>query len=57
MSIINFVVIGYGHIGKRHAEMIQRNSNCNLVAIVDIKDSQELGAENIDLPFLTSPNL
>ena len=54
MSKINFVVIGYGHIGKRHAEMIQRNSNCNLVAIVDIKDSQELGAENIDLPFFKS---
>ena len=32
---IRFAVIGYGHIGKRHAEMIYRNSEASLSAIVD----------------------
>ena len=34
---IRFAVIGCGHIGKRHAEMIDRNSNAELVALVDVK--------------------
>jgi UDP-N-acetyl-2-amino-2-deoxyglucuronate dehydrogenase len=54
MSKINFVVIGYGHIGKRHAEMIQRNNNCNLVALVDVKDKNELGIEDLDIPVFKS---
>ena len=34
---IKFVVIGFGHIGKRHVEMIIHNSQAELVGIVDIK--------------------
>jgi predicted dehydrogenase len=30
-----FVVIGYGHIGKRHADMIRQNHTAELVAVVD----------------------
>jgi len=30
-----FVVIGYGHIGKRHADMIRQNQAAELVAVVD----------------------
>lgn len=33
---IRFAVIGQGHIGKRHAEMIRRNRSCELVAVCDI---------------------
>lgn len=33
---IHFAVIGQGHIGKRHAEMIRRNRACTLVAVCDI---------------------
>ncbi len=33
---IKFAIVGYGRIGKRHAEMIQQNSNAELVAICDI---------------------
>ena len=33
-----FVVIGYGHIGKRHAYTIQQNPRAELVAVVDPKD-------------------
>lgn len=29
------MIIGYGHIGKRHAKLIQEHSDFNLVAIVD----------------------
>ncbi|MDR0546593.1 MAG: Gfo/Idh/MocA family oxidoreductase, partial [Dysgonamonadaceae bacterium] len=33
---IKFAVVGCGHIGKRHIEMIQRNSEAGLVAVCDI---------------------
>ncbi len=35
MTKIKFAVIGQGHIGKRHAEMIRRNKEAELVAICD----------------------
>lgn len=35
MSKIRFAVVGFGHIGKRHAEMIRRRSDTELVAVVD----------------------
>lgn len=43
---IRFAVIGSGHIGKRHAEMIRRNPEAELVAMCDVKPASELG----DLP-------
>ncbi len=46
---INFAVIGAGHIGKRHAEMITRNNDANLVAICDILPKEELNL-NYDVP-------
>jgi len=49
MKIIKFALIGFGHIGKRHAEMIIRNQDSELIAIVDI-----LPKEKIDLP---NPNI
>jgi UDP-N-acetyl-2-amino-2-deoxyglucuronate dehydrogenase len=51
---ICFAVIGYGHIGKRHAEMIQRNNESELVAIVDVKKKSEIGLENSSIPFFNS---
>ena len=33
---IKFAVIGCGHIGKRHAEMIKRNDECELSALIEI---------------------
>ena len=54
---IKFAVIGCGHIGKRHAEMITRNSNCELVAIVDIKPKEKLNIEQYsEIPFFSSIN-
>jgi len=51
---IKFAVIGCGHIGKRHAEMIQRNPETKLVALCDIKPREELGVDNFDVPFFNS---
>jgi predicted dehydrogenase len=33
---VKFAVVGCGHIGKRHIEMIQRNPDAELVAVCDI---------------------
>ena len=51
---IKFAVIGQGHIGKRHAEMVRRNPDCELVAVCDIKTKTELGLENISEAFYSS---
>jgi UDP-N-acetyl-2-amino-2-deoxyglucuronate dehydrogenase len=48
---IKFAVIGCGHIGKRHAEMISRNAESELVALIDIKDRIELDIERYEVPF------
>lgn len=37
MTHWGFVVIGYGHIGKRHAAMIERHPEAQLLAIIDPK--------------------
>lgn len=51
---IKFAVVGCGHIGKRHAEMISRNPESELVALVDVKDKEKLGIENYEVPFFNS---
>jgi predicted dehydrogenase len=48
---IKFAVVGCGHIGKRHAEMISRNADCELVALIDVKPKAQLGIENYDAHF------
>jgi UDP-N-acetyl-2-amino-2-deoxyglucuronate dehydrogenase len=39
---IKFAVIGCGHIGKRHASIIQSHPNCTLVALCDGKPKETL---------------
>ena len=53
-SKIRFVVIGAGHIGKRHSEMIRRDPEGELVAMVDIKSKKECAAEDFDVPFFNT---
>ncbi|MBB5636599.1 putative dehydrogenase [Pedobacter cryoconitis] len=48
---IKFAVVGCGHIGKRHAEMISRNSESELVALVDVKDKSVLNIDSYDVPL------
>ncbi|MFZ1612472.1 MAG: Gfo/Idh/MocA family oxidoreductase [Chitinophagales bacterium] len=49
-----FALIGLGHIGKRHAEMIVRQDNAELVAIADIKEKSALSLDEFDVPFFNS---
>jgi predicted dehydrogenase len=51
---IRFVVIGAGHIGKRHAEMISREEEAELVALVDVRTKEECGADHFDVPFFNT---
>ena len=50
---IKFAVIGCGHIGKRHVEMISRNEETELVALCDLKPKEEIGIGQNNVPFYT----
>lgn len=52
---IKFAVIGQGHIGKRHAEMIRRNDDTELIAVCDIADKNSLGLNDIKEAFYNDP--
>jgi len=54
MKKVRFAVIGMGHIGKRHAEMIRRNEQAELVAICDILSQKELGISALSENFYNS---
>ena len=64
-SRIRFAVVGCGHIGKRHIEMIQRNPEAELVATCDILPPEQLNLSSltnscshfIDLADLLSSNI
>jgi predicted dehydrogenase len=45
---INFAVIGYGRIGKRHAAIIDGYENAELVAVCDIKEEKK---GSVNVPF------
>ena len=51
---IKFAVVGAGHIGKRHAEMIRRDVEGELVAFVDIRSMEECGAQEFNVPMFSS---
>lgn len=51
---IRFGVVGCGHIGKRHAEMIVRNDESELVALCDTAPKDGLGLDAFDVPFFAS---
>ena len=50
---VRFAVVGAGHIGKRHAEMITRDPEAELVAMVDIRSAHECGVAD-DIPFFNT---
>lgn len=52
---VKFAVIGCGHIGKRHAEMISRNAESQLVALCDVRPKEALGLEAFDVPYFNDP--
>ena len=54
MDKIKFAVVGAGHIGKRHAEMIRREDEAELVALVDVRTAEECDATHFGVPFFSS---
>ena len=52
---VKFAVIGCGHIGKRHAEMIARNPESELVALCDIRPRGEIDIDRADIPYFNDP--
>jgi predicted dehydrogenase len=53
-STVKFAVIGCGHIGKRHAEMIKRNPEAELVAICDILPADKVNTAQFGVPHYTT---
>ncbi|MEO1436999.1 MAG: Gfo/Idh/MocA family oxidoreductase, partial [Bacteroidota bacterium] len=54
MKKIQFVVVGYGRIGKRHATMVQENPASELVAVVDVDTSLSADVDaGFGVPFFT----
>jgi UDP-N-acetyl-2-amino-2-deoxyglucuronate dehydrogenase len=51
---VKFAIIGVGHIGKRHAEMVLRNPDAELIAICDILPKEKLGLDQFDVPYFDS---
>lgn len=51
---IRFAVVGSGHIGKRHAEMIRRHDEAELAAMCDIQPKEKVGLQDLDVPFFQS---
>jgi len=53
-KIIRFAVVGQGHIGKRHAEMILQNSQSELAAVCDIRSADDCKSSYQGVPFYSS---
>jgi predicted dehydrogenase len=51
---IKFAIVGMGHIGRRHAEMIRQNPEAELVAVADVLSPSELGLEEFEEQFYGS---
>ncbi|MCX6310958.1 MAG: Gfo/Idh/MocA family oxidoreductase [Bacteroidetes bacterium] len=54
MGKIKFAVIGQGHIGKRHAEMVRRNANAELIAVCDVLSKEAVGQADIKEKYYQS---
>ena len=54
MNKIKFAVIGQGHIGKRHAEMVRRNPETELIAVCDVLPKEKLGLNELKEKIYTS---
>jgi UDP-N-acetyl-2-amino-2-deoxyglucuronate dehydrogenase len=51
---VKFGVVGQGHIGKRHAEMIRRNPEAELIAVCDVVPKEQLGIADMKEKFYSS---
>lgn len=52
---IRFAIVGCGHIGLRHAEMIHRHPEAELIALCDIRNKEEINLNGYSsIPFFNS---
>jgi len=51
---IRFVIFGAGHIGKRHAEMIRREPEAELIAMIDVRSIEDCAAVDFGVPFFSN---
>lgn len=51
---VKFAIVGAGHIGKRHAEMVMRNPEAELIAMCDVRSKEDCGASEFNVPFFSS---
>jgi len=51
---IRFAIIGIGHIGKRHAEMVNRHPEAELVAIIDTLPEDHNGHNFPGIPYFVT---
>jgi UDP-N-acetyl-2-amino-2-deoxyglucuronate dehydrogenase len=53
---VRFVICGVGHIGRRHAALVARHPNAQLVALVDVRAEWRplLAVDFPDIPFFLS---
>lgn len=52
---IRFVIIGFGHIGRRHADMVMNHEGCELVAVVDTNPELKESVQSIcNVPYFSS---
>ena len=51
---IKIAILGYGHIGKRHVEIISKSSAFELVAVIDSNPQERLNLEKQSLVFFDS---
>jgi UDP-N-acetyl-2-amino-2-deoxyglucuronate dehydrogenase len=50
---VKFAVVGAGHIGKRHAEMVFRNEEAELVAVADIRPEASTEVSHYNVPVFS----
>ncbi len=46
-----FAIIGLGHIGKRHAEMILRTEGAKLTAVCDVLPEKDTHSADLEVPY------
>lgn len=56
MNTVKFAIIGFGYIGRRHAEIIKGHPACELAAVCDVLPEKEETAKAYGVPFFTDPD-
>lgn len=49
-EVVKFAILGCGHIGKRHAELVAKHPDAKLVATIDPLDVENLQMSNFAVP-------